>query len=165
MFMEPETEQSEKQFSGLDKKDYEILALLQANAKLTVREIAAKVHLSSTPTHERIKRMEQQGVILQYGTLVDNRKVDKGIMVICHVSLKEHNRKAGGEFITAVVEFKEVIECYNISGDFDFMLKIVSKSMESFHKFFVNQLSEVPNIGQTKSIFVMDVIKQTHVVV
>jgi Lrp/AsnC family leucine-responsive transcriptional regulator len=163
--MELLTEQQEVQFSGLDKKDYEILTLLQANAKLTVREIASKVHLSSTPTHERIKRMEQQGVILQYGALLDNRKVNKGIMVICHVSLKEHNKKAAGEFLGAVVEFKEVIECYNISGDFDFMLKIVSTSMESFHKFFVNQLSEVPNIGQTKSIFVMDVIKQTHVLV
>jgi DNA-binding Lrp family transcriptional regulator len=161
--MELLTEQQEVQFTGLDKKDFEILALLQTNAKLTVREIAAKVHLSSTPTHERIKRMEQQGVILQYGALLDNRKVNKGIKVICHVSLKEHNKKAAGEFLNAVVEFKEVIECYNISGDFDFMLKIVSTSMESFHKFFVNQLSEVPNIGQTKSIFVMDVIKQTHV--
>ncbi|MDN3579860.1 Lrp/AsnC family transcriptional regulator [Mucilaginibacter flavus] len=163
--MELLTEQQEVQFTGLDKKDFEILALLQTNAKLTVREIAAKVHLSSTPTHERIKRMEQQGVILQYGALLDNRKVNKGIMVICHVSLKEHNKKAAGQFLSVVVDFKEVIECYNISGDFDFMLKIISTSMESFHKFFVNQLSEVPNIGQTKSIFVMDVIKQTHVLI
>ncbi len=163
--MELLTEQQEVQFTGLDKKDFEILALLQTNAKLTVREIAAKVHLSSTPTHERIKRMEQQGVILHYGALLDNRKVNKGIMVICHVSLKEHNKKAASQFLSAVVDFKEVIECYNISGDFDFMLKIVSTSMEGFHKFFVNQLSEVPNIGQTKSIFVMDVIKQTHVLV
>ncbi len=158
------TEQSEKPFTGIDAKDLEILALLQQNAKLTVREIAARVHLSPTPTHDRIKRMEQEGVILQYGALVDNRKVGKGIMVICHVSLKDHNKAAAQAFITGVTELKEVIECYNISGDFDFMLKIVSSSMESFHKFFVNELSEVPNIGQTKSIFVMDIIKQTHVV-
>lgn len=158
------TEQNEKPFTGIDKKDLEILALLQANAKLTVREIATRVHLSPTPTHDRIKRMEQEGVILQYGALVDNRKVGKGIMVICHVSLKDHNKAAAQAFIKGVIELKEVIECYNISGDFDFMLKIVSSSMESFHKFFVNELSEVPNIGQTKSIFVMDVIKQTHVV-
>ena len=158
------TEQNEKPFTGIDAKDLEILALLQQNAKLTVREIAARVHLSPTPTHDRIKRMEQEGVILQYGALVDNRKVGKGIMVICHVSLKDHNKAAAQAFITGVTELKEVIECYNISGDFDFMLKIVSSSMESFHKFFVNELSEVPNIGQTKSIFVMDIIKQTHVV-
>ena len=158
-----ETEQTDRKFSGIDTKDAEILVLLQQNAKLTVRELASKIHLSPTPTHERIKRMEQEGVILQYGALVDNRKVNKGIMVICHVSLREHNKIAAQQFINAVIAFKEVTECYNISGDFDFMLKIMASSMESFHKFFVNQLSEVPNIGQTKSTFVMDIIKQTHV--
>lgn len=159
------TEQDERSFSGLDKKDLEILALLQQNAKLTVREVASKVHLSPTPTHERIKRMEQDGVITTYATLVDNRKVGKGIMVICHVTLKEHNKVAAQAFINSIVNLNEVIECYNISGDYDFMLKIVSSSMESFHSFFINQLSEVPNIGQTKSIFVMDTIKQTHILV
>ncbi len=159
------TEQNERPFTGIDNKDLEILSLLQQNAKLTVREIAARVHLSPTPTHDRIKRMEQEGVILQYGALVDNRKVGKGIMVICHVSLKDHNKSAAQAFITGVTQLKEVVECYNISGDFDFMLKIISSSMESFHKFFVNELSEVPNIGQTKSTFVMDVIKQSNLTV
>ena len=156
------TEQNEKPFTGVDNKDLEILALLQQNAKLTVREIASRVHLSPTPTHDRIKRMEHEGVILQYGALVDNRKVGKGIMVICHVSLKDHNKAAAQAFISGVTQLKEVTECYNISGDFDFMLKIISSSMESFHKFFVNELSEVPNIGQTKSTFVMDIIKQSN---
>ncbi|QHT72051.1 Lrp/AsnC family transcriptional regulator [Rhodocytophaga rosea] len=146
----------------LDTKDLEILRLLQVNAKLTVREIASKIHLSSTPVHERIKRMEKNGVIQQYAALVDHRLVNKGIMVICQVSLKEHDKKMAQLFINAVLQFKEVIECYNISGEFDFMLKIVTESMDSYHQFFVNQLSEVKGIGQTKSIFVMNVVKQTH---
>jgi DNA-binding Lrp family transcriptional regulator len=86
-------------------------------------------------------------------------------MVICHVSLREHDKKTAQGFVNGIVQFKEVIECYNISGDFDFMLKIVSESMESYHDFFINYLSEVKGIGQTKSIFVMDIIKDTHEVI
>ena len=78
---------------SLDKIDLLILKLLQENAKSTVKEIAEKVHLSTTPVHERIKRMEQNGVIKQYATLVDHTKVKKGLMVICYVSLKEHSKK------------------------------------------------------------------------
>jgi Lrp/AsnC family transcriptional regulator, leucine-responsive regulatory protein len=146
----------------LDAKDLQILRLLQENAKLTVREIASKVHLSPTPTHDRIKRLENNKVIKQYAALLDNRKVNKRIMVICHVSLKEHDKKTAQAFVNGIAKFREVVECYNISGDFDFMLKIVSESMESYHHFFINYLSEVKGIGQTKSTFVMDVIKETH---
>lgn len=147
---------------SLDKKDIEILKLLQLDAKLTVREIAARIHLSPTPTHDRIKRMEQTGVIRQYAALLDNRKVNRGIVVLCSVSLKDHDKKTARAFIHAINSFDQVIECYNISGDFDFLLKIVAESMEDFHQFYVNELSEIKGIGQTKSSFVMDVIKQTH---
>ncbi|MBB6502005.1 Lrp/AsnC family transcriptional regulator [Pedobacter cryoconitis] len=158
----PNTEQSERPSVTLDTKDYEILRLMEENAKLTVREIAALIHLSPTPTHERIKRMEKSGVIRQYAAILNKRLIGKGMIVLCMITLKEHNKKAGAVFIKAMLEFKEVVECYNISGDFDFMVKIVAGSMESYHNFFVNQLGEVKGIGQTKSIFVMDVIKETH---
>lgn len=147
---------------SLDQKDYEILKLLQEDAKQTIREIAGKVHLSPTPTHERIKRLEKTGVIKQYAAILDHQKINKGIMVICQISLVQHNRKAAGEFLHAVLQFEEVVECYNISGDFDFMIKIVVESMESYHYFCVNRLGEVPGIAQTKSIFVMASLKQTH---
>lgn len=156
-----QTEQVRQTPIVLDGKDAEILRLLQENAKLTIREIASKVHLSPTPTHERIKRLEREGVIRKYVALLDNRKINKGITVIVQISLKEHNKRAAQEFIDAVLDFKEVTECYNISGDFDFMLKIVVESMESFHYFSVNKLSEISGIAQTKSIFVMDTIKET----
>lgn len=156
------TEQPEKTDVSLDEKDYDILKVLEENAKLTVREIAVKINLSPTPTHERIKRMEKSGVIKQYAAILDKKKVNKGIMVLCMVALRKHNKKAGQEFINSVLKFSEVLECYNISGDFDFMLKIVAESMDSYHYFFVNQLSEVKGIGQTKSTFVMSIIKETH---
>src|SRR3954462_10624706 len=109
----------------LDNMDLSILRLLQENARITVKEISDKVHLSTTPVHERIKRMEDAGVIKQYATLVDHAKVRKGLMVICYVSLKQHNKSSGLKFIRAIQEMNEVIECYNISGEFDFMLKVV----------------------------------------
>jgi len=150
---------------SLDDKDLAILRILQLNARATVKEIAEKVHLSTTPVHERIKRMEETGIIKQYATLVDHAKVKKGLMVICYVSLKQHNKNAGAKFIKSIQEMNEVIECYNISGEFDFMLKVVEESMDAYYNFHVNKLSQAENIGHVQSVFVMGIIKQTHVLV
>jgi Lrp/AsnC family leucine-responsive transcriptional regulator len=146
----------------LDEKDLAILRLLQGNAKITVREIASLIHLSPTPVHERIKRMEDTGVIMQYATLVNHAKVRKGLMVICHVSLKEHNKKTGSRFIRTILDLHEVVECYNISGEFDFLLKVVVENMDAYYDFHVNKLAQTENIGHLQSTFVMGIIKQTH---
>lgn len=146
----------------LDKKDLAILHLLQKNARITVKEISEKMHLSTTPVHERIKRMENGGVIKQYATLVDHTKVNKGLMVICYVSLKQHSKNAGAKFIKTINELNEVIECYSISGEFDFMLKVVCRDMNTYYDFHVNKLSEIENVGHVQSVFVMGIIKQTH---
>ena len=150
---------------SLDSKDLAILRLLQDNARITVKEISDKVHLSTTPVHERIKRMEETGVIKQYATLVDHTKVKKGLMVICYVSIKQHSKEAGDKFIKTIQELNEVIECYNISGEFDFMLKVVSEDMNDYYDFHVNRLSQIENMGHVQSVFVMGIIKQTHKVV
>lgn len=144
-----------------DNKDLSILRLLQKDAKLSVRDIAARINLSATPTHERIKRLERLGIIKEYTTVVDRKKVGKGMMVICMIALNAHNKKTATRFIEEVIQFKEVVEFYNISGDFDFMLKILAPNMDEFHEFFVNKLSEIEGIGQTKSIFVMNSIKES----
>ena len=146
----------------LDQKDLAILKLLQENARITIKEISDTMHLSTTPVHERIKRMEEAGVIKQYATLVDHTKVKKGLMVICYVSLNLHNKNAGGKFIKTIQEMNEVIECYNISGEFDFMLKVVAENMDAYYDFHVNRLSQVENMGRLQSVFVMGIIKQTH---
>lgn len=150
---------------NLDKKDFAILHLLQQNARITVKEISEKTHLSTTPVHERIKKMEAGGVIKQYATLVDHSKVNKSLMVICYVSLKQHSKNAGARFIKTINELHEVIECYSISGEFDFMLKVVCKDMNAYYNFHVNKLSAAENIGHVQSVFVMGVIKQTHQVI
>ena len=158
-------EQSTTTSLSLDEKDMAILGLLQQNARITIKDISEKVHLSTTPVHERIKRMEETGVIKQYATLLDHAKVKRGLMVICYVSLKQHNKNAGAKFIKTIHELNEVTECYNISGEYDFMLKVVAENMDAYYDFHVNKLSQSENIGHVQSVFVMGVIKQTHVLV
>jgi DNA-binding Lrp family transcriptional regulator len=155
-------EQSPATIVSLDAKDMAILSLLQENARITVKEISEKVHLSTTPVHDRIKRMEESGVIKQYVTLVDQHKVDLNLMVICYVSLKEHSKNAGVKFIETINALHEVIECYSISGEFDFMLKVITRDMNDYYDFHVNKLSQIENMGHVQSVFVMGVIKETH---
>jgi len=150
---------------ALDQKDLAILKLLQYNARATVKEISEKVNLSTTPVYERIKWMEETGVIKQYATLVDPAKLNKRLMVIVYVSLKQHNKTAGSKFVKVIHEMNEVLECYSISGEFDFMLKIVVEDMNAYYDFHVNRLSEMENIGNVQSVFVMGVVKDTHILI
>jgi Lrp/AsnC family transcriptional regulator, leucine-responsive regulatory protein len=146
-----------------DDKDLAILRLLQQNAKATIQEISKTVNLSTTPVHERIKRLEATGVIKQYATLIDVTKVNKSLTVICYVSLKEHNKNAGVKFIQSILAMNDVVECFSISGEFDFMLKVVAADMDSYYNFHVNKLSQADNVGHIQSVFVMGVVKDTHV--
>ena len=150
---------------SLDQKDLAILKLLQQNARITVKEISDKVNLSTTPVFERIRWMEETGVIKQYATLVDPAKLNRGLMVIVYVSLKQHNKTAGSKFVKVINEMSEVLECYSISGEFDFMLKVVVENMDAYYDFHVNKLSDIENIGNVQSTFIMGIIKQTHVMV
>lgn len=162
------TKQKEKLPAGfplLDDKDIAILQMLQQNARTTVREISDAIHLSTTPVHERIKRMEEAGVIRQYATLLNPTQIKRGLTVICYVSLKQHNRTAGTRFIKAIHDMQEVVECFSISGEFDFMLKVMVENMDAYYDFHVHKLSEAENIGHVQSVFVMGIVKQTHLLV
>ena len=159
----PKTEKTTKEPALLDQTDLAILRLLQQNARMTVKEIAEQVHLSTTPVHERIRRLEQGGIIKRYTALVDPVRVKKGLMVIVYVSLRTHSKTAGSKFIKHIHELPEVIECYNISGEFDFMLKVVAENMDAYYDFHVNKLSQSENIGNVQSVFVMGVLKESSV--
>jgi Lrp/AsnC family leucine-responsive transcriptional regulator len=149
----------------LDDTDLTILRVLQQNARATVREIADEVHLSATPVHERIKRMEREGVIKQYTLLIDPAKVNKSLKVICYVTLREHNKSIGTKFIKLINEWNEVLECHNISGNFDFMLKIAVHNMDEYYHFHVHKLSQSELIANVQSMFVMGTIKETNITV
>jgi Lrp/AsnC family leucine-responsive transcriptional regulator len=150
--------------SDLDQVDLKLLELLQESGKLTTKEIAQQVHLSPTPVYERIKRLEREGVIKKYVALVEAEKVGKGLIVFCDITLKEHTKEIGNQFVKEIMFSKYVCECYNISGDYDFRLKVMVRDMKHYQDFVLNDLGSIKNIGSAHSTFVMGVIKHNYAV-
>lgn len=148
----------------LDSIDWKLLEILQQNGKLTTKEIAQQVHLSPTPVYERIKRLEKEGIIRKYIALVEAEKVGKGLTVFCNVTLREHTKEIGNQFVKEIMSLKQVTECYNISGDYDFMLKVIVNDMKHYQDFVLNDLGSIKNIGSAHSTFVMGVIKHSYAV-
>lgn len=146
----------------LDEKDKEILRVLQNEARLTNKELAAKVHLSTTPTYERVKRLERTGYIKQYATILDAQKLNKGFTVFCSVKLRQLNSERALAFEAMIRDIPEVTECYNISGSFDFMLRIQSPDMRTYQQFLLNVLGRHDNIASLESTFVMEEIKHKY---
>ena len=143
----------------LDKTDKMMLRLLQKNAQLTTKELSEQLHLSSTPIYERQKRLEREGYIHKYVALLNKEKLGKKLIVFCNVKLKQHERGMGEKFVQAIHLLPDVMECYNISGEYDFILKVVVEDMPQYQDFIMNKLTLIENIGSTHSMFVMGEIK------
>lgn len=146
----------------LDDVDKELLRLLAQDAKMTTKDLAARVNLSASPVFERVKRLEANGYIKKYIALIDAEKLNFGLIIFCNIKLKQHDRIIGHEFITDMLRLDEVVECHNISGDFDFLLKVYARDMKHYQDFVLNKLGSVKSIGSTHSTFVMSEIKNTH---
>lgn len=146
----------------LDETDRKILRILQRNSDLTVKELAAKLHLSTSPTFERQKRLERDGYIERYMAVLNPRKVGNGIMVLCNIRLKQHSQELIQEFMNVVQNLEEITECYNTSGDYDFLIKVYAHDMKSYQQFMLNTLGTINCIGSLHSIFVIDETKNTH---
>jgi len=146
----------------LDETDRKILRILQRNSDLTVKELAAKLHLSTSPTFERQKRLERDGYIERYMAVVNPHKVGNGIMVLCNIRLKQHSQELIQEFMNVVQNLEEITECYNTSGDYDFLIKVYANDMKSYQQFMLNTLGTINCIGSLHSIFVIDETKNTH---
>lgn len=147
---------------NIDETDIKLLNHLQNDCNITTKELAQNVHLSSTPVFERIKRLENEGFIKKYVAVLDADKLEKDFMVFCNVKLKQHNKEIGFHFINDIMEIKEITECYNISGDFDFMLKVFVTNMKQYQNFVLNKLGTIDCIDSIQSIFVMSEIKNTY---
>lgn len=143
----------------LDQVDLALLRELQRDARQTTKELGAKLNLTPTPIHERIKRLEREGYVRKYVALLDHQKLEKGLVVFCSVTLKQHQKEIGNKFVKDIISLEEVTECYNVSGDYDFMLKVMVKDMPTYQNFIMNKLASIENIGSTHSMFVMGEIK------
>lgn len=148
----------------LDSTDIRILRALQEDGKLTTKELAAKVNLSPSPTFERQKWLEREGYIKRYTAIVSPTKVGLGFIVFCNIQLKKHGKEIGKEFMAAVKDIEEVTECYNTSGDYDFMMKVYVRDMPHYQDFVLNKLGVIDSIGRLSSIFVIGEVKCTHAV-
>ena len=146
---------------ALDRTDILILKELQKDAKLTTKELAAKVNLSPSPTFERQKRLEREGYIQRYVAVVDPIKVGNGIMVLCTVRLKHHSKEFSRQFTSVIAGIDEVVECFNTSGEYDYMLKIYARDMRHYQEFILGTLGDLDCIGSLHSIFVIGEVKNT----
>ena len=150
--------------SGLDNVDISILRILQEDAALTNKQIAARVHLSPTPVFERIKRLREQGYIKGYVAVLDTEKLDCAFIAFCYIKMKQHSFENAKRLMDAVQTMDEVGECYNISGDYDFLLKIYVSSMKEYQQFVLRILGALDCIGGRNSCVVMGAGKNTHAV-
>lgn len=157
------TEQEEYySMETLDKMDLQILRILQANSRLTTKELAALVHLSTTPVFERMKRLEKEGYIQKYVAVLNAEKLNRGFVVFCSVKLRRINFDIAAEFIRTIREIPEVTECYNVSGEYDYLLKIHAPDMKYYQSFILNVLGKIDILGSLTSTFVMDEVKHDY---
>lgn len=143
----------------LDELDLKIIQLLQRNAKMGTKEISKILNLTYTPTYERIRKLELNGVIKGYYAEIDNALLGKKLVVFTQVSLKAHTREMLDDFEALVTSFQEVNLCAHISGDFDYLLQISVRDVEDYREFVVSKLSKIEHIAKLHSNFVLKLIK------
>ena len=148
-------------FLNLDAIDRQILAMLQEDAKINIKEIAAKLNITKTPIYERIKRLEKEGVIEKYITVLNRKKLSSSIIVFLEGSLKVEKFEQADEFFAAVAATPEIIECYLLGGENDFMLKVIAPELDKYHDFYATKIASLPRVGQIKSSFVIKEIKHS----
>ena len=145
----------------LDNTDKSILRILQKDALAKLKDISNAINLSVSPTHDRIKRMETEGVIQNYVALIDRKKMELGMVVFCHVTLDKQTKNNFAEFEQTILQFDEIVSCSLVSGSFDYYLKVITKDVETYNKFYQEKLAVLPMVAHINSLFVMDEIKTT----
>lgn len=145
----------------LDVIDKKLLMLLQNDSKQTNKELSLKLNLSVTAVFERIKKLERSGVIDKYVALLRKEHVDRGLVVFCQIKLVQHAKDYLTKFESEIIQLEEVLECFHVSGEYDYLLKVLVKDMEQFRTFMVTKLTTLQHIGSTQSSFVINEVKNT----
>lgn len=148
----------------LDIKDKKLLILLQTDAKKTTKQLAQELDLSVTAVFERIKKLEKQKIISKYVALLNNEKIQKSFVVLCHVRLIQHRKDYISQFENEIAKFPEVLECFHVSGDYDYILKICVRDIQEYREFMVEKLTNLQQIASTKSSFMIKEVKNSTVV-
>lgn len=146
---------------NLDATDKKLLQFLQTDSKQTTKELSLKLNLSVTAVYERIKKLEREEIISKYVVLLNRNKIQKGFVVFCHLKLMQHTKEFISQFEKEVVQLSEVLECFHVSGDYDYILKICVENMEEYREFMVTKLTTLQHIGSTHSTFMIGEVKNT----
>lgn len=148
----------------IDDRDKQILTLLQEDANQTTKQISAKIKLSQTAVYERIKRLEREQLITNYVALLDLDKIDKSFTAFCMVKLVNHTKKSLEHFEKDILTLNEITECFHISGEYDYLLKINVKNIKAYRQFMVDKLTSIPFISSTQSAFNINTVKYSTAV-
>ena len=143
----------------LDKTDLNILRTLQENGRLSTKELAKAVNLSSTPVFERTKSLEKSGYIKKYIAVLDAEKLNRGFVVFCNVKLRRMNQDIALDFARRIQDIPQVTDCSNISGTFDYMLKIYAADLKQYQEFLLHELGAIESVASIESTFVMSEVK------
>lgn len=148
----------------MDIIDKKLLMLLQEDSTRTTKELSLKLNLSVTAVYERVKKLEREGVVSKYVALLDKNKLNKSFVVFCHLKLIQHTKEYLTKFEQEVTRLDEVLECYHVSGDYDYILKIYVENMEEYREFMVTKLTTLQHIGSTHSTFMISEVKNTNII-
>jgi Lrp/AsnC family transcriptional regulator, leucine-responsive regulatory protein len=145
----------------LDDTDRKLLALLQQNAQLTIKEMAGQIGLSPTAVHDRVKKLEEAGVIERYVALLDKKKIGPALVVYCNVTLSKQSQATFLAFNQAIAAMPEVLEANVVSGNSDYLLKIIVRDMDAYQDFYLARLAALDGVDKISSFFVMSEVKNT----
>lgn len=143
----------------IDSIDKQILSILQQDAQITNVELARKIGISPPAMLERVKRLEKNGIIKRYVAIVDPLKLSKGIFALVSVSLSAHQLSSIDQFTRQIKKLDEVLECYHVAGEEDFILKIVVSSIEEYEKFILSKLTKIKGVSKVNTKFVLSTVK------
>jgi len=143
----------------LDALDLKILHALQDDGRIANVALAVHVGLSPSSTLERVKRLERSGVIQGFTARINRKALGHDVVVFVQLTMREHDRKALTQFEMAVVKLSEVLECHHVAGDYDFLLKVLAKDVDSLRRLLVDRISELPSVGRIHSLLVLDTVK------
>jgi Lrp/AsnC family leucine-responsive transcriptional regulator len=143
----------------LDHIDKKLINLLQEDSKQTTKKLSLQLNLSVTAVYERVKKLEHQKVIERYVAIINKNKIEKSFLVFCHIKLIQHSKEHVTTFEREVLKLEEVSECFHVSGDYDYILKVYVKDMDAYRDFVVTKLTAIKYIGSTHSTFVIEQVK------
>jgi Lrp/AsnC family transcriptional regulator, leucine-responsive regulatory protein len=148
----------------MDHIDRKILTILQASAKITNAQLSKDIGLSPAPTLERVKKLENAGILKSYHAKVDTDKIGLGVSTFVLVSLKGHNKENIENFLTEINKIDEIIECHHITGSGDFMLRIIAKDIGSYQKLMLEKVSNITVVDNMQSMVILSTFKDSKVI-